>query len=324
VPVFRQVPDGLAYASNKSEPLEQRRFPSASDGNLAFRGIRPTRGSGAAKRRRPRPQTAGRTPPGGTAAFEQPAASTPNAVFDGSHWFSPACYKIIAKPMSSTNRLDYRVAPEISLRGALPGKASSTDELPTFTSRLVLTGWKPLRSAGAPSGALYATCLYGGCRSRRSTAPACSCRTCHSRWQAKARWACEQMTESSCSRANASRIGARSRDVPYRARACELCDCLRGFKRGSVEVGGAGRGAAIPLRGARMCVGATREISTWPRHVPATRREAVMRQSDNVVWLRPQGRHEPRRGFADLVVVGSLLTGLAVIAQRLVLALSMG
>lgn len=55
-----------------------------------------------------------------------------------------------------------------------------------------------------------------------------------------------------------------------------------------------------------------------------------MERSDNVVRLQPPGasspvatlrRREPDRGRVDALVIGSLLTGLAFGAQRLVLAL---
>ncbi|MBP1183489.1 hypothetical protein [Methylobacterium sp. PvR107] len=56
-----------------------------------------------------------------------------------------------------------------------------------------------------------------------------------------------------------------------------------------------------------------------------------MRRSGNVVWLhelrapiRTVARNQPKRGLADLFVVGGLLAGLAFTAQKLVLALSMG
>jgi hypothetical protein len=55
--------------------------------------------------------------------------------------------------------------------------------------------------------------------------------------------------------------------------------------------------------------------------------EAVMRRSDNVVWLRrvvARSRPEPERGLADVFAVGGFLTGLAFTAQQLVLALSVG
>lgn len=56
-----------------------------------------------------------------------------------------------------------------------------------------------------------------------------------------------------------------------------------------------------------------------------------MRQSGNVVWLREPrapsrtvAGSRPERGFADVFVVGGLLTGLAFTAQQIVLALNMG
>ncbi|AYO83689.1 hypothetical protein [Methylobacterium brachiatum] len=61
--------------------------------------------------------------------------------------------------------------------------------------------------------------------------------------------------------------------------------------------------------------------------------EAVMRQTDDVVWLRQPSapsravariRPEPERGIADVFAVGGFLTGLAYTAQQLVLALSVG
>jgi hypothetical protein len=52
-----------------------------------------------------------------------------------------------------------------------------------------------------------------------------------------------------------------------------------------------------------------------------------MSLSDNVMRSRNPGTQaspEPKRGLADLIMIGGLLAGLAVIGQRLMLALSAG
>jgi hypothetical protein len=82
-----------------------------------------------------------------------------------------------------------------------------------------------------------------------------------------------------------------------------------------------------------MCAGAIPRLVAAPKYEPATMPEALVGRSGNVVWLREPSatsravarpRPEPKRGLADVVVVGGLLTGLAYSAQQLVLALSLG